>query len=106
MKIERTEVIWLESQSRYTARELANLSGLPIELLHDLTECGALPASSQPGDARFEAECIALVRAARRLRDDFELDINGLAVALSLLRRMHTLEAELAEARARGRFDS
>ena len=106
MKIERTEVVWLEARSDYTAFDLANLSGLPTELLDELMECGALPTrneldSSDQGGARFEAECISLVRTARRLRDDFDLDANGLAVALSLLRRMRMLEAELSDARAR-----
>lgn len=102
MKIERTEVVWLESRSDYSARDLADLSGLPGDLLDELMQCGALPTRLDQGRARFEAECIALVRTARRLRDDFELDANGLAVAISLLRRMRALEAELAEVRARG----
>ncbi len=106
MKIERTEVVWLEARSDYTAFDLANMSGLPAELLDELMECGALPArndrdNADQGGARFEAECIALVRTARRLRDDFDLDANGLAVAVSLLRRMRVLETELTEARAR-----
>ena len=100
MKIEHTEVVWLEARSDYTARDLADLSGLPADVLNELMDCGALPATREQGGARFEAESVALVRTARRLRDDFELDANGLAVAMSLLRRMHALEAELAEARA------
>ena len=106
MKIERTEVVWLESKSDYTAHDLAEMSGLPVELLNELIDCGALPVvretAREHDHVRFAKESIALVRAARRLRDDFELDINGLAVALSLQRRMLALEAELAEARARG----
>ena len=104
MKIEHTEVVWLESRSDYSAHDLARLSGLPAELLNELVDCGALPAIAitEPGNARFEAASIALVCTARRLRDDFELDSNGLAVAVSLLRRMRALEAELAEARAQG----
>lgn len=108
MKIEHTEVVWLEARSDYSAHDLANLSGLPAELLHELMDCGALPAIPEPGNARFEARTIALVRTARRLRDDFELDANGLAVAVSLLRRMRALEDELADARAHaaGNFDA
>ena len=101
MKIERTEVVWLEARSDYTAHDLADMSGLPSELLRELIDCGALPTTGEPGITHFHAESIALVRTARRLRDDFELDVNGLAVALSLLRRMKALEADLAEAQAR-----
>lgn len=102
MKIERTEVVWLESRSDYSAHDLADMSGLPAELLRELMDCGALPTTHDQGSAHFEAESIALVRTARRLRDDFELDANGLAVAISLVRRMRALEAELTEMRARG----
>ncbi len=101
MKIERTEVVWLESRSDYSAHDLAEMSGLPSELLDELMECGALPTKPEQGRVRFGAETIGLVRTVRRLRDDFELDVNGLAVALSLLRRMRALEDELADTRAR-----
>ncbi|WP_369125181.1 chaperone modulator CbpM, partial [Cryobacterium sp. RTS3] len=40
-------------------------------------------------------------RTARRLRDDFELDGHGLAVALNLLRRIRELEAQLTHAQAK-----
>ena len=38
---------------------------------------------------------VVTVRTARRLRDDFELDRNGVALALTLLRRIAQLEAEV-----------
>ena len=101
MIVERTEVVWLEARSDYTASDLAQTAGVPVELLIELSECGALPARTVQGSALFKAECIALLRTARRLRDDFDLDANGLAVAVSLLRRMRALEIELADARAR-----
>ena len=40
------------------------------------------------------------MRRAQRLRSDFELDANALAVALSFLERIHELEEQLRAARA------
>jgi len=41
------------------------------------------------------AECLTLAHAASRLRNDFDLDTNGLTLTLRLLNRIHELEAEL-----------
>ena len=101
MTFEGTRVVWLEARTDYSAHEAAEWSGLPQPLLDELAACGALPASGPDGGPRFEAEGLALARAARRLRDHFELDEQGLAVAVSLLRRVRTLEAELTRVRAR-----
>jgi chaperone modulatory protein CbpM len=40
-------------------------------------------------------------RTARRLRNDFELDINGVALVLSLLERVRILESEVRDLHAR-----
>lgn len=102
MNIERSEVVWIESRSDYSVDEVAALSGLPTDVVGDLVDCGALPARDPRVQVRFEAETVVLARAARRLREHFELDAHGLAVAVSLLRRVRTLEMELSAARARG----
>lgn len=96
MAIETVEAHWIEARGDYTARDLATLSGLPLELVDTLIAHGALPTT-----AVHAAESVVLVRRVRRLREDFELDDNGIAVALSLLRRMRALEQELDALRAR-----
>ena len=101
MTFEGTRIVWLESRADYSTGEAVEWSGLPQPLLDDLVACGALPTSGPETGQRFEAEGLVLARAARRLRDHFELDEQGLAVAVSLLRRVRTLEAELTRVRAR-----
>lgn len=98
---ERDEVVWLEARTDYSFDEVVELSGLPQSLLDELIECGALPAHGRPSRTTvvFEAESIVLARAASRLREHFELDASGLAVAVSLLRRVRVLEARLARMR-------
>jgi chaperone modulatory protein CbpM len=95
--IERTEVLWLEARADYTLQEIVEMSGLPRSIVVELCECGALPAAPA-SCAGYEAESVVLARAARRLRDAFELENDGLAVAVSLLRRVRLLERQLADA--------
>lgn len=105
MTIERTEVVWLESRSDYSIDELAELSGLPATLLAELIDSGALPVTGSRTVLRFEAESVVLARAAQRLHQHFDLDEHGLAVAVSLLRRVRALEAQVSGLRARSTAD-
>ena len=101
MRIELTELIWLEEHRAVTLAELSELSGLSEADLRELEDCGAI-APADPGAPAhtFSAECIVAARTAFRLRTDFELDSQGLAVALALLERVRALETELREIRA------
>lgn len=99
MTVERTQVLWIEQRADYSVHEVGELSGLPHALLEQLVACGALPASGGQA-AHLSSEGVVLARAAGRLRRHFELDDDGLAVAVSLLRRVRVLEAELSRVRA------
>ena len=102
MRIELNEVVWLDEQREMTLAELAELSGLSEAELHELEDCGAIaPIDPDAGTQTFSAHYLVLARTACRLRDDFELDTQGLAVALALLDRVRALEAELRDLRAR-----
>ena len=96
----RTQVTWIESRGDYSIEELTEMSGLPAAVLDELVACGALPASGTQTTLRFEAETVVLARAAGRLHDHFELDERGVAVAVSLLRRVRVLEAQLSRVMA------
>lgn len=100
MNIEKTEVIWLEARADYSLADLAEQSGFAREDLRELVDCGAIVATRTEGALCFEAQSILLARAARRLRDDFELDLSGVTVAVTLLRRVHELEIEMQLLRA------
>lgn len=102
MTTERAGVVWLESRTDYSVHEVVEMSGLSQALIDELIACGALPVVVTVSSTYLEAEAVVLAQAARRLRDHFELDDQGLAVAVSLLRRVRMLEAELSDTRARG----
>ena len=96
MKLELTEAIWLDERQEFSLAELAELSGLSAAELRQLMEYDALmPADPHATSLTFKAQCLVTARAASRLRDDFELDAPGLALVLTLLERIHGLEAQL-----------
>jgi chaperone modulatory protein CbpM len=103
MRIELTELVWMDEHRELTLAELAELSGLSEAELHELEDCGAIVPVNPDADAAaqtFSADYLVLARTACRLRNDFELDTQGLAVALALLDRVRSLETELRDLRA------
>lgn len=104
MKVELTDAQWLSEHAEVSVEELAELSGLSQELLRELVEYGALvPIDAQAqADVRsaqwhFAADCVIDVRTVSRLREDFDLDTNAMSVALTLIERIHGLEAQLRD---------
>lgn len=96
MTIYRAEVVWLNESDACSLEHLVESSGLSHAELLYLVESGVIvPSNDDPAHQIFQAHHIAIARTARRLRDDFELDTQGLALALNLLGRIHELEAEL-----------
>jgi hypothetical protein len=98
MRVELTEVLWLE-EHRLSLAELAALSGLSESELEELLGCGAItPLADLPHS--FGAAALHSARIARRLRDDFELDATALTVVMGLVLRVEGLEQQLREMRA------
>lgn len=96
MKVEFTEAVWMDESQQFSLAELEDLSGLPGAELRQLIEYEALmPGDTAAAEARFGAECLVIARTACRLRNDFDLDAGGLALALTLLNRIRDLEAQL-----------
>ncbi len=111
MRVELTEVIWLEEHVLSFA-ELAELSGLPRDLLEELVQSGTIGAIDQdvdgrvdagPGghEAHYGAAALAAARHARQLQEDFELDAAALVLVLGLCERVSELEARLRELQAK-----
>jgi chaperone modulatory protein CbpM len=95
------EVLWLDERRVVSLSELAEYSGLSESELRELVQIGALPVSNQPGDTYvFSARVVTVARTACRLRDELELDMPSLGVALRLLERVRELEGEIARLRA------
>lgn len=102
MQIEISDAVWLDERQELSLDELAELSGLSQAELRELVEYEALaPAGVATEQQRFTAECLAIARTASRLRHDFDLDADALALVLRLLDRIRYLETELLSVRAR-----
>ena len=102
MRVEHAEAVWLAERGAVTVLELTQCSGLTADEVRELVDLGAL-MPSDPGSAEptFDPECISAARVATRLRHDFEVDMHGLALALTLLERIDHLESEVRALRAR-----
>lgn len=97
-----TEASWISGSSICSLEDMAAASGLAIDEVMDLVDCGVItPLERQPQATLFQLDCLITLKTARRLRDDFQLDRHGVALALTLLRRLDALDAELKAAQAR-----
>jgi chaperone modulatory protein CbpM len=104
MNTEATQPAWISDEDSYSLAQLAQLASTSEELLRELVEWGAIvPRSGGAGQWVFTGTTVMTVRTACRLGNELELEPQGMALACSLLDRIHRLEAELAGLRARGR---
>ena len=95
------EVLWLDESRAVSLTELVEVSGLTRDELIELVHGGAIPVREMQGtNYVFSARVVSVARTACRLRDELELDIAGLGVALRLLDRVRGLEDEIARLRA------
>lgn len=97
-----TTTIWLNSNDLCSFEHVVEVSGIQHSDLLELVDAGVIqPTGKDDGGYVFHTECIVVARRARRLRDDFELDTQGLALAMTLLGRIQRLEDQLDNLYAR-----
>jgi chaperone modulatory protein CbpM len=96
------QIDWLSEHYEVSLAEFCELSGLTEAELRGLVDCGAIaPADPDAREWTFSADRLVVARSAFRLRRDFDLDEQGLALAIALLERVRDLEEELRDLRAR-----
>ena len=101
MSADPTEAIWLTEDNEFSLAELAELSGLSEAELRELVDYGAVtPIDPDSSPWVFNGKCLLTVRTACRLRISFDLEPHGVALIVSLLDRIHELEAQLGSLRA------
>jgi len=102
MQIEQIQGLWLHEHYTFSLAELAELSGLSEAELREWVDEGVLvPVDPQAEPWSFGADRLVTVRLACRLRHDFELETPGVALVLTLLDRVHALEAQVRDLQAR-----
>jgi chaperone modulatory protein CbpM len=102
MSTELVDAAWLSESGQVSLEELAALSGLAPAALRELVDYGVLrPVDTAEVQWSFGAHWVVMTRTACRLRDDFELDLDALALTVSFLDRIRDLEVQLRSAHAR-----
>jgi chaperone modulatory protein CbpM len=102
MNAQVVEVGWLDARETVTVPELSRACGLSAAELDELIEYGALaPLRRNEAERVFSAEWIVPLRAAGRLRHDFDLDLFAVAILLGYINRIEDLEREVKSLRAR-----
>lgn len=101
MKSEHTEAVWLTEDTQFSLAQLAELAGIPESEVRELVDYGAVtPVDPESSPWIFNGKCLLTIRTASRLRVSFDLEPHGVALIVSLLERIHDLEAELGSLRA------
>jgi chaperone modulatory protein CbpM len=101
VKAEHAEAQWLTEECEFSLSELVDLSGSSVEELRELVEYGAIaPVNPESSHWVFPGQCLPTVRAACRLRVSFDLEPHGVALVISLIDRIHDLEAQMGSLRA------
>ena len=96
------ETAWLTEACEFSLTELAEISGLTEGELREFVEYGAIaPVDPAAAQWSFTGRSLVTVRAACRLRADFELEAHGTALMISLLERIQELQSEIESLRAK-----
>jgi chaperone modulatory protein CbpM len=102
MNVDVSEWTWLNDHGVCSAQQLAEASGLSAEELDDLIGNGVIAAVDDSARPKtFHLRYVVTANTARRLRDDFELDRNGMVLALALMCRIDALQGDLIAMQAR-----
>ena len=88
----------LDDAEHLTREELASLCRVEVSWIDDMVEHGVI-APVQQRTMHFSAVTITTVRRARRLEQDFALNVPGVALALELLDEIERLRAEVRRQR-------
>jgi len=101
VKSEHTEAVWLTKDTQFSLAQLAELAGIPESEVRELVDYGAVtPVNPEASPWIFNGKCLLTIRTASRLRVSFDLEPHGVALIVSLLERIHDLEAQLGSLRA------
>ena len=92
------EFMWVNEYREVSIVEVSRFCGLSEAEIAELVDYGALvPREPTAAELRFGAECLDRLRRASRLCHDLELETPAMALVISFLERIDTLEAEVRQ---------
>ncbi len=90
-----------------TFSDLCDACSMSAAELDELMEYGALKATQPASQALvFDAECIAPLREAGKLRRDYDLDLFMVVILMDFLKRIASLEQQLRSSRTTAEIHS
>lgn len=96
MKLTVSDSIWLDDELVCSIEHLVEVSGLTRIELEELINVGLVaPMDAAAEPPAFSLSNVVTATVGRRLRDDFELDCNGMVLAMTLLQRIEQLQREV-----------
>lgn len=101
MKQVQVETNWLDDSQTVTLTDLSRCCEMSVAELDELVDYRALlPLSASAPEPVFSAEWVALLRAADKLRLEFDLDLFTVAILLGKLQRIEVLERQVRQLQA------
>jgi chaperone modulatory protein CbpM len=98
------EALCMDDEGTLSYAELVAASGAPEQIVREMVSYGVLtPVGTDSATWTFTTRSLVVVRKARRLQHDFELDTHAVTVVLRYLERIEALEAQLRSLRAQTR---
>jgi chaperone modulatory protein CbpM len=101
MNQEQVETTWLDGSRTVTLTELSSCCAMSVAELDELVDyCALVPLVAATPELVFSAEWVAPLRAADKLRLDFDLDLFTVAILLGNLNRIEMLERQVRQLQA------
>jgi chaperone modulatory protein CbpM len=98
------EAVRVDDEGTLSYTELVAAAGVPEQIVREMVSYGVLtPHGTDAASWTFTTRSLVVVRKARRLQRDFELDTHAVTVVLRYLERIEALEAQLRSLRAQMR---
>ena len=86
----------VEESTELSLRELSRACATSTEWLIELVDEGVLePAGQKPTHWRFSGASLKRARTARRLHDDLQINLAGVALALDLIEKIESMRERL-----------
>ena len=95
-----TEYFTLDASTTITLTELAACCGMSAAELDELMDYNALVPLAGTPERTFSAQWVVPLRAAAKLRSDFDLDLFAVAILLDKLVQIELLERQLQSLQA------
>lgn len=107
MTQEQAEWRWLDTRETISLAELSDCCGMSEGEIDELVDyCALVPVAPTNQQRIFSAHCVVPLRAASKMRADFDLDMFTVAILLDSLNRIEVLERQVHSLQCQRRSNS